>query len=180
MLPRMTMQEMNTKLSTINRVVIHPKYRTVGLGARLIRETLPLAGTPYVELIAVMAKYSPFAEKAGMQKIAEQTSIDSVSHISKVLLELGFDMHLLGSERYVKAKLENLSPAQLSLIRKAFIKNSHPRFKKEFAVSRHQPFGKASDYVRCIENADSAKIAKLIKLVGSYCKPRSICFGINN
>jgi ABC-type ATPase with predicted acetyltransferase domain len=55
----MTIQEMNRQLSTINRVVIHPKYRTVGLGARLIRETLPLAGTPYVELIAVMAKYSP-------------------------------------------------------------------------------------------------------------------------
>ena len=33
-LPRMTMQEMNRQLSTINRVVIHPKYRTVGLGAR--------------------------------------------------------------------------------------------------------------------------------------------------
>lgn len=27
------------------------------------------AGTPCVELIAVMAKYNPFAEKAGMRKI---------------------------------------------------------------------------------------------------------------
>ena len=77
-LPRMTMQEINKQLSTINRIVIHPKYRTIGLGAKLIRETLPLAGTPYVELIAVMAKYSPFAEKAGMQKIAEQQSVESV------------------------------------------------------------------------------------------------------
>jgi ABC-type ATPase with predicted acetyltransferase domain len=33
-LPRMTMQELNRPFSTINRVVIHPKYRTVGLGAR--------------------------------------------------------------------------------------------------------------------------------------------------
>jgi hypothetical protein len=32
----------------------------------------PLAGTPYVEMPAVMAKYNPFAEKAGMKKIAEQ------------------------------------------------------------------------------------------------------------
>ena len=45
MLPRMTIQEINSKLSIINRVVIHPKYRTIGLGAKLIRETLPLAGT---------------------------------------------------------------------------------------------------------------------------------------
>jgi len=46
-----TMQELNQKLSIINRVVIHPKYRTIGLGAKLIRETLPLAGTPYVEMV---------------------------------------------------------------------------------------------------------------------------------
>jgi hypothetical protein len=39
-------------------------------------------------------------------------------------------------------------------------------FKKEFAVSRHQPFGKTSDYVKCIENADLSKIGKLVKLVG--------------
>ena len=160
------MQDMNRPLSTINRVVIHPKYRTVGLGARLIRETLPLAGTPFVELIAVMAKYSPFAEKAGMRRIAQQQSVKSVSKISSCLLELGFDMQLLGSERYVKAKLENLTSAQLSKVREAFVRNKHPRFKKEFASSRHQPFGVASDYVRCIRNADSTKLSKLIKLVG--------------
>jgi hypothetical protein len=40
------------------------------------------------------------------------------------------------------------------------------RFKKEFAVSRHQPFGKTSDYITSIQNADSCKIAKLVKLVG--------------
>jgi GNAT superfamily N-acetyltransferase len=179
-LPRMTMQEMNRQLSTINRVVIHPKYRTVGLGARLIRETLPLASTPYVELIAVMAKYSPFAEKAGMRKVAEQQSVETVSKISKMLLELGFDMHLLGSERYVKAKLENLSSAQLSQVRGAFVKNSHPRFKKEFASSRHQPFGKTSDYIKGIENADVAKMAKLIKLVGMLLPTKVYLFWSSN
>jgi len=71
-LPRMSMKELNQKLSVIMRVVVHPKYRTIGLGQRLVRETLPLAGTPFVELIAVMAKYNPFVERAGMTKIAEQ------------------------------------------------------------------------------------------------------------
>lgn len=77
-----------------------------------------------------MAKYSPFAEKSGMRRIAEQQSVESVSKVSRVLLELGFDMQLQGSERYAKAKLENLTSAQLNLIREAFVKNSHPRFKK--------------------------------------------------
>ena len=175
-LPRMTMQDMNRQLSTINRVVIHPKYRTVGLGAKLIRETLPLAGTVYVELIAVMAKYSPFAEKAGMRKIAVQQSVETVSKISSMLLELGFDMQLLGSERYVKAKLENLTSAQLSSLRGAFVKNSHPRFKKEFGATRHQPFGKTSDYIKGIENADSEKLARLIKIVGMLLQTKVYLF----
>ena len=88
----------------------------------------------------------------------------------------GFDMHLLGSERYVKAKLENLTSAQLTKVQEAFVKNSHPRFKKEFASSRHQPFGVASDYVRCIRNADSTKMAKLIKLVGMLLQTKAYLF----
>ena len=124
-LPRMAIQEMNKKLSIINRVVIHPKYRTVGLGAKLIRETLPLVGTSYVEMIAVMAKYNPFAEKAGMTKIAEQQSIESVSKVFRVLSHLGFDLQLLGSECYVREKLENLNSEQISKIKEAFIKNKH-------------------------------------------------------
>jgi ABC-type ATPase with predicted acetyltransferase domain len=54
-------------------------------------------GFENVELIAVMAKYSPFAEKAGMQKVAEQQSTESVSKVSKTLSELGFDLQLIGS-----------------------------------------------------------------------------------
>ncbi len=163
---RKTIHQMNKQLSIINRVVIHPKYRTVGLGAKLIRETLPLVGTPYVEMIAVMAKYSPFAEKAGMQKIVEQKSVESVSTVSKTLLELGFDLRLLCSECYVRRKLEILNLEQVRAIKEAFIKNKHPRFKKEFAVSRHQPFGTTLEYIKCIQNADLSKIAKLIMLVG--------------
>ena len=164
--PPMSMQELNSKLSIINRVVVHPKYRTVGLGAKLIRETLPLVRTPFIELIAVMAKYSPFAEKAGTKKIAQQSSVESVSLVSKVLEELGFDLQLIGSQRYVQGKLETLSIAQENKLKEAFIKNKHPRFKREFAASRHMPYGKTSDYVTSIKSADSDKISKLIKLFG--------------
>jgi hypothetical protein len=170
------MQDMNRQLSTINRVVIHPKYRTIGLGAKLIRETLPLASTPYVELIAVMAKYNPFAEKAGMQRIAEQQPTEGVLRISELLSDFGFDLQLLGSSRYVFSKIEELNPAQIGKLKDLFIKNKHPRFKKEFAVNRHQPFGKTSDYVACLENADLAKMAKLIKLVGMLLQTKVYLF----
>ncbi len=175
-LPRMPIQELNKKLSIINRVVIHPKYRTIGLGAKLISETLPLVGTPYVELIAVMAKYSPFAEKAGMQKIAQQQSVNSVLRVSKVLLELGFDLHLLGSEHYIQGKLEEIGLEQIEKLKLAIIRSQHPRFKKEFAASRHQPFGKTSDYISSLRSADNAKLSKIIKLVGMLLQTKVYLF----
>jgi len=46
----------------------------------------------------------------------------------------------------------------------AFFQRS--RFTKEFAVSWHQPLGKTSDYVGCIEKADHERLAKLVKSVG--------------
>jgi ABC-type ATPase with predicted acetyltransferase domain len=72
MLPKMGMKELNEKLSSISRVVVHPKYRTIGLGSKLIKSTLGLVGTEYVEMSAVMAKYNPFGEKAGMIRVAVQ------------------------------------------------------------------------------------------------------------
>jgi len=175
-LPRMSMQEMNKQLCIINRVVIHPKYRTIGLGAKLIRESLPRVGTPYVEMVAVMAKYNPFAEKAGMKKIAEQQSVQNFLEISKVLSELGFDLQLLGSEHYVQRKLEDLGSEQMTQIKEALIKNSHPRFKKEFSASRHEPFGKKADFIKCIENTDAAKIAKLLKITGMLLQTKVYLF----
>ncbi len=179
-LPRMSMRELNDQVSVINRVVVHPKYRTIGLGAKLIRETLPLVGTPYVEMIAVMAKYNPFAEKAGMEPIATQQSVESVAKISLALQETGFDLHLLGSEHYVKTKLQSLNPHQLTQIKEAFIKNGHPRFKKEFPCGSHMPYGHPSYYARNIRLANHEKIAKLIKIAGTIRQTKVYLFWSNN
>jgi hypothetical protein len=174
----MSIEEINRQLSIISRVVIHPKYRTIGLGAKLIRETLPLVGTPYVEMIAVMAKYSPFAEKAGMQKITQLQSANSMSEVSNTLSGLGFDLHLLGSEHYVRQKLESSDSQQMRTLKVAFAKNKHLRFRQELASG--QPFGKASDYLKNIRNADSSKIAKLIKIFGMLLQTKVYLFWRSN
>ena len=62
------LKELN-KETLISRVIVHPKYRTIGLGARLVKDTLRQTGRRHVELTTVMAQYNPFAEKAGMRKI---------------------------------------------------------------------------------------------------------------
>jgi ABC-type ATPase with predicted acetyltransferase domain len=174
-LPRMAIQEMNKQLSIINRVVVHPKYRTIGLGQKLIHDTLPLVGTPYVEMIAVMAKYSPFAERAGMQKIIEQ-QVESVSKISKILENLGFNLQLLSSERYVEQKLEALAHDKIELLKNTLSKSNHPRLKKEFASARHTPFGKTSDYICYVKTANSRKICKLMRVLAMLLQTKVYLF----
>jgi len=87
---------------------------------------------------------------------------------------LGLELQLLGREHYVEAKLEPLTSKQLTSIRNTFVKNAHPSFKKEFASNRHQPSGKTADYVIALGKADSAKIAKLIKIMGNVAADESL------
>jgi N-acetylglutamate synthase-like GNAT family acetyltransferase len=136
-LPKISMKELNEKLSVISRVVVHPKYRTIGLGSRLVHDTLSLAGTEYVEMSAVMAKYNPFAEKAGMKKIAKQQPPKEALGILKTLQGLGFNDQLLGSEKYVLEKLQSISSQDVERIKQAFVKYSHPRFMKAFSYHFH-------------------------------------------
>ena len=65
-------------------------------------------------------------------------------------------------------------------LKETFLENRNPRFKKEFTVSRHQPFGKTSDYVISIQKADPAKLAKLIKLVGMLLQTKVYLFWKQN
>jgi len=163
-LPRMSMKELNEKLSVISRVVVHPKYRTIGLGEKLVRDTLELASTEYVEMSAVMAKYNPFAEKAGLKKIVEQQPPKEALNITRILQQLGFNLQLLGSERYVLSRLQALDDGDILKIREVFIKQRHTRFMKSF--SYHLPFGTKDAYVKEITAADLNKLASLIKICG--------------
>jgi ABC-type transport system involved in cytochrome c biogenesis ATPase subunit/GNAT superfamily N-acetyltransferase len=163
-LPRMTMHELNEKLSIISRVVVHPKYRTIGLGTKLVHDTLPLAGTDCVELVAVMAKYNPFAEHAGMRKIAEQQPSKDVYRLLQMLEEVGFNTQLLSSRHYILDKLQSLSPSTLRKVRRALAKSGHPRFLK--FCSSDMPYGHRRDYRKAVMAADLQKLAGLITICG--------------
>lgn len=160
-LPHMPMHEANKILSNISRVVIHPKYRTLGLGARLIRETLPLAGTDCVEMTAVMAKYNPFAEKAGMRKVHVQQPAKEALAIRDLLMGLGFDVQFLNSGKYVMEKLRGLDENTVLKIKAGFMRFKHPRFLKIFVG--HLPFGEKGVYDGYVRNAGLERVGDLIR-----------------
>ncbi len=104
----LSIYELNKEVANISRVVLHPKYRSIGLGAYLVRETLPLCGRHYVETMAVMAQYNPFFEKAGMKKITERQPDESVLEAIRSLEQLGFKPYLLSSQQANLNKLRNI------------------------------------------------------------------------
>jgi hypothetical protein len=136
----------------------------VGLDAKLVGETLPLAGTDYVEMSAVMAKYNLFAEKAGMKRIAEQAPPKEATKTVELLRELEFNEQLLGSEKYVLEKLQSLSGQDVERIKEALVKYSHPRFMKAF--SYYMPYGQKQAYKKEVESLSLERLAGLIKICG--------------
>ena len=160
------LKQLQREISTISRVIIHPKYRSIGLGAKLVKETRPQAGTPYVEAVAVMARYNPFFEKAGMQRITESKPNPHVTKALEQLAALGFDIALLAGTHYaehaiseagketVTAILENLSKHNASTRRRLIgIRNVYPKH-QEFTAKLHK-----------LDTADMAKALKRLSFM---------------
>jgi ABC-type ATPase with predicted acetyltransferase domain len=156
------MKEMNQQLSIISRVILHPKYRTIGLGARLVKETLPLADTTHVEAIAVMAKYNPFFEKAGMTKLATQNPEASCIEAVKSLSKIGFNTHLLASEKHDQTKLRKLSKKQTQEIKTILGRIRNHRLRRAFT---NEPYINDKTFKTAIENADPSKLAKALHVL---------------
>ncbi len=118
-------KELNKDVETISRVVIHPKYRGIGLGSRLVQAYLESGeARKIVETIAVMARYNPFFERAGMTrvKIERKKSPKRYTDLMKILEDSGFDLSLITSRRYNLEKLQALTTEQLDKVKPTLMK----------------------------------------------------------
>ncbi len=122
-------QRTNRDFIRIARVVVHPKFRSIGLGVKLVKETLPLLDRPYVETLAVMARYNSFFELAGMKRIEPPPSPTQIEYRKKLerLAEIGFDIHLISSKRYNLSILEKLSKEKVELVKMFVLGNCFAR-----------------------------------------------------
>jgi ABC-type lipoprotein export system ATPase subunit/GNAT superfamily N-acetyltransferase len=172
----LSLKEVNEKVSLISRVIIHPKYRTIGLGAKLVKDTLPLCDKPYVETVAVMAKYNPFFEKAGMTKIAESKPDSKVAKAIEKLKALGFNPLFLSSERYNTQILTGVTP-HLEAIRE-ILSSLHNPILLKFANS-HVPYGKEAKYKEMLKDASIEKLAKILRAVAILAQTKVYLFWTN-
>jgi len=172
----LSLREVNESISLISRVIIHPKYRTIGLGAKLVRDTLPLCGKPYVETVAVMARYNPFFERAGLVKIAESTPDKSVSTAIERLKTLGLNPLFLSSEKYNMQTLRT-NPTYIEAIRE-ILSSLHSPLLLKFADS-HDPFGRKAEYQAMMRNASVEKLAKMLRTLAVLAQTKVYLFWAN-
>jgi len=159
---KLTVQELNEKFSIISRVVLHPKYRTIGLGAKLVKETLPFVGTSYVETVAVMARYNPFFEKADMQKIAEQMSSKSWVEALEKLRKLGINPILLASTKQNMQRLKKMSHQELEKCRDILTAVQNLRLRRSIVP---EPFASTKAYKHALRKATIKKIAQALRVL---------------
>lgn len=81
---------MHTKGRRISRVVIHPSYRGIGIAKELVKKYIN--DFDNVDVVATMALYNPFFEKAGMKRI-EDSIIKSPKNLQKILIDNNFDIN---------------------------------------------------------------------------------------
>lgn len=163
---RLLVDEINRDLSLISRVIIHPKYRTIGLGVKLVKETLPLAGKPYVETVAVMAKYNPFFERAGMEKIKESTPSKHVLEAIEKLRALGFNPVLLSSEKTNMRRLKKMSNKEVEEVKtvlKALCRRERGYGRR--LLKTKSVFPKLEETWKAIEKAGLEKLAKTLRIL---------------
>jgi len=153
--------ELNRDWTVIARVVVHPKYRTIGLGHRLVRETLPLCGRRHVELVAVMAQYNPFAERAGMKLVSINEPPPSVLGAVEELRGLGFDPVRIASEAYNLEVLEELGEPGIVSVRDALSRVNSSYFKR---ISRkNKPYLRKAEYLSWLEVQGVESLARAIQ-----------------
>ncbi len=158
------LRELNEEWALISRVIVHPKYRTIGLGARLIKETLRLTGRRHVELIAVMAQYNPFAEKAGMKKILVKEPTERIVEAVNRLEALGFNPAMLASRRYNERKLASLPPEKHTEINEAMLRVDAHYYRR--LARTKKPYIKRSEFRDWLCSADTASLAWTLRILG--------------
>lgn len=92
-------EKINKEYECIARVILHPKYRGLGLSYFMLKEYFKLSECENIETVAVMANYIPFFEKAGMTRIDIDEDMKRTNQV-KELEQYGYNISLLSSERY--------------------------------------------------------------------------------
>jgi hypothetical protein len=105
----------NGNIRRISRVIIEPRFRSLGLAARLVGETMPLLNVPIIEAMAVMGRVNPFFEKANMRAFTAKAPA-RCARLIEALSCIGIEEHQLIDAELVQYRLDRLAEKQADFI----------------------------------------------------------------
>jgi ABC-type lipoprotein export system ATPase subunit/GNAT superfamily N-acetyltransferase len=155
--------ELNRDWAIISRVIVHPMYRTIGLGHRLVKETLPLCERRHVELIAVMAQYNPFAEKAGMKLILKREPHPSITKSVEQLRTMGFNPPMMSSVSYNRRKMYEFSKHQVDDVREVLLAIDSSYYKR--LMSSSMPYVKKDEYREWLSEQQIERLCRCLTIL---------------
>jgi hypothetical protein len=126
---------LNKNVRCINRVIIEPRFRSLGLASRLVRETMPRVDVPIIEAMAVMGLVNPFLEKAGMKAYKPKIQERCV-RLVEALSTVGIEGKELIDPKRVQGKLDRLPAASAE-----FIERQIYRFLQSYGSHRYSRAG---------------------------------------
>jgi hypothetical protein len=105
----------NKNIRCISRVIIEPRFRSLGLASRLVRETMPKMDVPIIEAMAVMGLVNPFFEKAGMKAFTAKMPARCVQLVEAFNL-VGIEKEELIDSKRVQQKIYRLGQPEADFI----------------------------------------------------------------
>lgn len=138
---KISMRNLNKYVVRISRVVLKSKFRGIGLGAKLVKDTLEKVNYPIVESMAVMGKYNPFFIRAGMKMIDTSEEIFRESRIRELgdfLLKHGFNLEYIRSRKVLNRFINRLNRRERKKLRKLALK-SGPKVHSCQLLMEHLP-----------------------------------------
>jgi hypothetical protein len=128
----------NRNIRRISRVIIEPRFRSLGLAVRLVRETMPKMDVPIVEALAVMGRVNPFFEKAGMTRY-EGAVPERCVRLIEAFGAAGIEEEELIDPQLVQQKLDSMPDTRYSML--DFIEGEMSRFLQGYGKRRYMQAG---------------------------------------
>jgi len=124
-------------------------------------------------MIAVMARYNPFAEHAGMKKICESKPDKSILDAVAELEKLGFTPYMLAAPEYNKQMLKG----RVSQVKEILCNFSYPYNRK--IAGQHGHFT-VRDYQKWLKKAETEDLSRAFKRLAQLNQSKVYLFWENS
>ena len=123
---------LNANLRLLQRVVVEPRYRGIGVARKLIRHGLQHIHAPIVECVAQMGAFSDFLLGAGFEHVCDVRPPASVHNLNEFLKQQGVTPHELLTTDW----REQLAPELRSRLNKLIAAVARTRIQTGFGSRR--------------------------------------------